>query len=789
MPISFPTMRNTLRDYAQYVPQGITPVGFDVETFMIKNNTAPQVVNMAFYDPREEITANGYILDPQDGAVQLAEYLKDDSVWLIAHNAMFDTITSAVLSPKLFALIFRAYKQGRIHCTKLREALLLVGGDQNYGEIRGTVNGTKLPVSYLSLAGCLFSYFGKDVTGSKIQTRSKSSPSADIWRLRYHELHGIPVQQWPIEAVDYAIADAEYALGVFLLQQKKALRVSGPIMREHKAEGTIIDDAQRQATAEFCLMYMSFKTGVKINQTKIQAAYDHLKLEHDRIVNRIVDFGFYKAVAKHKRGYKVVKARVQATFDRAYSILQYTEPSIYTDTSLQKGQGEISIAKGPRDNLLRMVDKGIEYAVTPTTRVPLTQDKQDELAILAEALRTFADCESLWKEINTFIKGLRRSRLSQDSRIRFNLNGFVATGRTSSSDPNMQNLPRGGAVRDTIECSDGHIFIINDYSNAEMRSLGQENWDNQGAASMLAVEYRKDKNFDPHLYAAYQMINLELGSTLTFEDAKAIYADKKHAQYKQMKKYRTLAKILNFGLAGGLSHVSFVDYARGYKVYLSIGESKRLCDMWRKVWSEMDTYFSLRSQLFREDMGGDYNTTEAQRTYLFRNSNRARYLRKYTVACNTPFQGISADGAKEAVIRTFQECYFMKKSPLYGCKPILFIHDEIVLECPYDGTEESHLKASKAAMRLSKVMEVCMEKYTPDVPAVAEPTLSTKWTKDAESDIIDGVVQIWTPEEEEETEEEEIKAIDPAEAARVAGIRSRVITIIDHLHINTYGGK
>ena len=75
MPISFPTMRNTLRDYAQYVPQGITPVGFDVETFMIKNNTAPQVVNMAFYDPREEITANGYILDPQDGAVQLAEYL------------------------------------------------------------------------------------------------------------------------------------------------------------------------------------------------------------------------------------------------------------------------------------------------------------------------------------------------------------------------------------------------------------------------------------------------------------------------------------------------------------------------------------------------------------------------------------------------------------------------------------------------------------------------------------------------------------------------------------------
>ena len=788
MPYSLPTMRGTLTDYASFVPEGITPIGFDVETFLIKNNTAPQVVCMTFYDPRNE-TAKGYILDAKDGAVQLAEYLKDDSVWLIAHNAMFDFITSSLLSPKLFALIFRAYKRGRIHCTKLREALMLVGGPDNYGEIRGTVNGTKMPVSYLSLAGCLFTYFGKDVTGSKVKARSKGSPSADIWRLRYHELHGIPVQQWPIEAVDYAIADAEYALGVFLLQQKKAQRISAPIMKEHKATGTIIDDAQRQATAEFCLMYMGFKTGVKINQKKIQAAYDHLMQEHDAIIARIADFGYYTKVAKHKRGHKVVKARVKATFDRCYSILQYTEPSIYTEASLKAGKQEISTAKGPRDNLLRMVDKAIEYEVTPTTRVPLKQDKLDELAILAEALRTFADCEGLWKEINTFIKGLRRSRLSQDSRIRYNLNGFVATGRTSSSDPNMQNLPRGGAVRDCIEAEDGHIFIINDYSNAEMRSLGQENWDTQGAASMLAVEYRKDKHFDPHLYAAYQMINIEQGTSLTFDDAKAIYADKKHKDYKLMKKFRTLAKILNFGLAGGLSHVSFVDYARGYKVYMSIGESKRLCDMWKQVWSEMQTYFDLRSELFRTDVMGDELTTEAQRTYLFRQSNRARYLRKYTVGCNTPFQGISADGAKEAVIRTFQECYFMKKSPLYGCKPILFVHDEIVLECPYDGSEESHLKASEAALRLSKVMEVCMEKYTPDVPAVAEPTLSAQWTKDAESDIVDGVVQVWTPSEDAQDEDDDIEAVDPAEAARIAGIRSRVITIIDHLHTTTYGGK
>lgn len=785
---NFPTMRSTLDNYPNFVPEGVTPIGFDVETYKIMNNTVPQIVCMTFYDPRRE-TSKGYILDPQEGAVHLATLLKDDSVWIIAHNSQFDFIASAVLHPALFALIFRAYRKGRIHCTKLREALMLVGGDQNYGEIRGIVNGTRVPTSYLSLAGCLFTYFGKDVTASKVQTQTKGQPSSDIWRLRYHELHEIPIHEWPVEAVDYAISDAEYALGVFLQQERKAIRISAPIMREHNSEGTIIDDAQRQAQAEFCLMYMSFKTGVKINQDKIQAAFDQLKADHDAIIARISDFGYYRAVAKHKRGYKVATARVKATFDRCYSILQYSEPSIYTETSLAKNKPEISVAKGPMDNLFRMISKAVENGRTPTTRIPLTESKLEELTILSEALKTFSECESLWKQINTFIKGLRRSRLSQDSRIRFNLNGFVSTGRTSSSDPNMQNLPRGGAVRDCIEPAEGHIFIINDYSNAEMRSLGQENWDTQGMDSKLAVEYRKDKHFDPHLFAAYQMINIEQNTNLTFDDAKAIYADKQHPMYKMMKKFRTLAKILNFGLAGGLSHVSFVDYARGYKVYMSIGESKRLCDMWREVWSEMTTYFKLRGDLFRTDMAGEELTSEAQRTYLFRSSNRARYLRKYTVACNTPFQGMSADGAKQAVIRTFEECYFMKKSPLYGCKPVMFVHDEIVVECPFEDTPEGRKIASDAALRLSKVMEVCMEQYTPDVPAVAEPTVSMHWTKDAESDVVDGVVQVWTPAETEEEEAVVVDPVDPQEAKRMAKVRSGVIATIDQLHTTTYGGK
>jgi hypothetical protein len=182
--------------------------------------------------------------------------------------------------------------------------------------------------------------------------------------------------------------------------------------------------------------------------------------------------------------------------------------------------------------------------------------------------------------------------------------------------------------------------------------------------------------------------------------------------------------------------------------------------MWKQVWSEMTRYFEIRGNMFREDpMTGDELTSEEARTYLFKQSGRARFLRKYTVGCNTPFQGIAADGAKSAVIQVFKECYFQKKSPLYGCIPLLFIHDEIVIEIPYKG-EEDHQRASDAVLRLGAIMVEEMEKYTPDIPAVAEGNLSVCWTKDAESTVDEnGLVSIWEPSQDEDEEEDVVSFV------------------------------
>jgi len=136
----------------------------------------------------------------------------------------------------------------------------------------------------------------------------------------------------------------------------------------------------------------------------------------------------------------------------------------------------------------------------------------------------------------------------------------------------------------------------------------------------------------------------------------------------------------------------------------------------------------------------------------------------------------------------------MKKSPLYGSKPILFVHDEIVLETKHDGSPESHKRCSDAARRLQVIMEKCMEVYTPNIPAIAEPTLTTKWVKDAESDILeDGLIDIWTPSvtPDDESEDDVIDLDEPDAEEIEAKLRIRKIAIatVDALYDNHFSSE
>jgi len=123
---------------------------------------------------------------------------------------------------------------------------------------------------------------------------------------------------------------------------------------------------------------------------------------------------------------------------------------------------------------------------------------------------------------------------------------------------------------------------------------------------------------------------------------------------------------------------------------------------------------------------------------LLKRSGRIAGRRRYTQACNVFVQGVAADGALKSFYEITKTC-FDRNSIFWGCRPVLFIHDEIIVEAPLE-------KASQVAVEVQRLMQENMQIFTPDVPSSCSPSMALRWYKNAEP-IYDenGVLQIWEP--------------------------------------------
>lgn len=202
----------------------------------------------------------------------------------------------------------------------------------------------------------------------------------------------------------------------------------------------------------------------------------------------------------------------------------------------------------------------------------------------------------------------------------------------------------------------------------------------------------------------------------------------------------------NFGYPGGLGWKSFKSYAKkAWGVDLTDDKSKQLKIDWLRHFPEMREYFRWIGRLMEEGGG-----TAAIQQYM---SQRWRGDCRYTQGCNTLFQGLTADAAKAAFYELSRLCYSVKSSDLYGCRPLLFVHDEALVEAPLD-------QAAEAAVEQERVMVEIYQSYTPDVKITAGAHLMSRWSKDAEA-LYDerGRLIPWSPpQEEDEKWEKELVA-------------------------------
>lgn len=282
---------------------------------------------------------------------------------------------------------------------------------------------------------------------------------------------------------------------------------------------------------------------------------------------------------------------------------------------------------------------------------------------------------------------------------------------------------RGDKVSSVRSCfipRPGHVFVSVDFDTAELRSLAQ--------VCLLLVGYSKlgealQRGEDPHLILAAQMLKISYAEAVKRYNAGDEVVDK----------MRQFCKIGNFGFPGGLGEETFIAYAAGYGVTVTMKEAHDLRNAWFAAWSEMKHYFNkingvtgpLGGRMLQLRVGG----TPGNRKWL---KHRMRGEVYFTQAANGYFQGLTADGAKHALWLVTRACYEAKAGDLlYGVRPVAFLHDEIMCEIPYD--EARPELASAAAYEIARIMREAMQSWVPDIPIKCGPAMFRRWLKGAKA--------------------------------------------------------
>ena len=509
----------------------------------------------------------------------------------------------------------------------------------------------------------------------------------DPWRFKYGTLADVPVEKWPEEAKQYALLDAEYTLRVWLAQTEAC---------------GVPPDFWNQCKYHWPLHLMS-AYGLRTQRKAVEMLREDVETHVDAAMPKLFEAGIYrwggtKKAPKPVKNMQVLRDKITAAY-----ALQDLEPP-RTDPTERFPDGQVQ-----------------------TSDEILEQSKDPDLKLLA-------DIGADQKLLSTYVPKLY---MGAEFCLNPRYTPVVDTGRTSSSDDkrnkgfgiNVQNQPRRGGVRECFMPRVGYIYVDIDYNIAELRSLSQVLLDLFGESEMarsILEGDKKGKGYDVHCVMGAAIMQLPIDE----------YAARFRTGEKLCKDMRQLAKAADFGVPGGLGPATFVEYARvSYGVEIDDARAAELIELFKSTFPEMRRYFFLLSQ---KSQSGSFSLKQHR-------SGRERGGLSYCNGANTLFQGLTADGAKFAVYNVSYECYVGKQwdtgepSVLFGCRPVAFIHDEIMLEAPFE-------IAVAAAHRASAVMCASMNQFTPDVPAVAEPCLMRRWYKDAETEVDgNGTLVPWTP--------------------------------------------
>ena len=296
---------------------------------------------------------------------------------------------------------------------------------------------------------------------------------------------------------------------------------------------------------------------------------------------------------------------------------------------------------------LKIIDKPKK---TKTGQYSTSEEVLSGLSKNHEIINEVLKWRSLQKLINTYVDALPKQINEDSRRIHTIFNQAVAsTGRLSSQNPNLQNIPirseKGREIRKAFICENNDfVMLAADYSQIELRVIASLSKD----PNMISAF---NDNLDIHSSTASKVFNVEIKNV--------------------SKEQRSNAKTVNFGIIYGVSA-----FGLSNQTDLSRSESKDLIESYFKAYPELKNYISNQINFAREN--GYVETILGRRRYLKDINSRNPIVRGGAErnAVNAPVQGSAADIIKIAMVKISDKI----KLNNFKSKMLVQVHDELIFE-------------------------------------------------------------------------------------------------------------
>lgn len=311
----------------------------------------------------------------------------------------------------------------------------------------------------------------------------------------------------------------------------------------------------------------------------------------------------------------------------------------------------------------------------------------EDLALEHEIAAKILFYRQMVKLKSTYIDGLSVLIEPFTSKVYTSFNQAVtATGRLSSTEPNLQNIPirmeEGRRIRKAFLPSPGKLLLSADYSQIELRVLAHISGD-----EVMIEAFSKDQ--DIHLRTAAEVFGVPLDAV--------------------SQEMRQAAKAVNFGIVYGIS-----DFGLSRDLGIARAEAKQYIDSYFARYGGVRDY--LRRIIAEAKKKGYVTTLLKRRRYLPDLQSRNYHLRSFAerAAMNTPIQGSAADIIKLAMLNLYQ---VLQESEWEGIKLILQVHDELILDVPEERVAEAG----------ALVKEIMSKAYPLDVPLKVDLQAGPNW--------------------------------------------------------------